>query len=154
MQCCVIYTPLLLVQRAHTSGKEFCLVGMLPSCSHNHSWALEICFTTQSHDRVFFLWALLTLVGSWHFSYCLFHSTASGDYEQMALECSHPLPCMFSGISKFVLLRPKKHKENWVKTKIKVCSHNAVPGGTLKWSMGTLRGLLWECNAAHHPELH
>jgi len=60
---------------------------------------------------------------------------------------------MFSGISKFVLLRPKKQKENWVKAKIKGCNHNAVPGGILKWSMGTLRGLLWECNAAHLPEL-
>jgi hypothetical protein len=49
-------------------------------------------------------------------------STASGEYEQMALECSRPLLWMFSGISKFVLLRPKKHKENWVKAKIKVCS--------------------------------
>lgn len=64
LQCCVIYTLMLLVWHAHTSEKEFCLVGMLASCSPNHFWALEICFITQSHDRgvfFFFLGGLCSL---------------------------------------------------------------------------------------------
>jgi len=63
--------------------------------------------------------AELPCVGSWHVSYRLFRSSVSGEYEQMALECSHRLPWMFSGISKLVLLRPKKHKENWMKAKLR-----------------------------------